>query len=1105
ADGSQVFYRETNPGTTDLSEFGKQADDSVSLLSTSQNNNGITLTTLLDNAAERTRPQIMSIGDGKKLLLFMGNGGDDIQQLYYSVYDGKWSYPNCVENDGTFDTTPTIKQYGDKVVIAWADADKKFDSTMSTKEKLQSLGISYALYDIKTNTITKTENLVSDQFLNQSPQVVIVNDDIYCTYLKSDIEQVTKEDELLNFTGLYSTMAYVKYNGATGEKEEEKYIEIKHPSVTDPLVMDYHSESFEVDSQDFVAVTYTVDEDENLETGGDRSLWIVLEDVTNSKVYYPIQITSDGEAGSVPKLSKLGDDLYLSYLKNGYLFNLLNVTNLATSLFVTDETVEETDRVDVSVYKNADKDEEDWYLKSAQELGISEETYEGTIFEQMNEGNFMESETSLKLREDATTATSDYKLVYNGNDIFLFFTDVSSEPKATPGLGRELYAMKYVLQSEQEEQEDIEEATGFTPPVQLTSYDKMIDEFDLTIADSEKFSIVTNFFEQTFNEEGTIDYSPNKLVVLDVVPEENPQISGTPKVIGDVIPGDSLMIQFDVVNDGLKKMDGMKLELIEHNNGAANVIETIVLEGEICAKETREVSLKWMVPEAPVKPEIEVRLYDNSGAVHASYQKAIEIKPEIRLKDTKIEKIDDQYVFSTTVANRGGAASVAMKGEITSVNSEGVTLNSYDKFEIPALSPGEEKSFSFELTPSVDDFSSFGMAEYVVTAKNGDTAEMNDSVTLASSQPIVAEINKGEESITLEKGKTQKLSVETAPWGEIAGEVQYYSSDNSVVTVDEAGKISANKGGNATVYAYYPKTLVTDEIDVIVTETKPITPEKPTNPGSQSSGATTKKFTVKFQSNGGSEVKNQIVAKGNQVTEPQMPVKEGFVFDGWYFDSLLTKKYDFNSQVTADMTLYAKWGTGEGCIGVLPKWNNPFNDVTESDWFFKDVEYVNQNNLMMGMEETLFSPDYELTRAMLVTILYRSEREPAVNKSIPFEDVDMGAYYANAVSWAKQNGIVSGMSETEFAPDLNITREQIAAIMHRYAMFKGYDVSVGENTNILSYEDFDSISEYAISSMQYAVGSGLMKGRTETTLNPQDNAKRSECAAILHRFIESNQ
>ena len=109
------------------------------------------------------------------------------------------------------------------------------------------------------------------------------------------------------------------------------------------------------------------------------------------------------------------------------------------------------------------------------------------------------------------------------------------------------------------------------------------------------------------------------------------------------------------------------------------------------------------------------------------------------------------------------------------------------------------------------------------------------------------------------------------------------------------------------------------------------------------------------------------------------------------------------------------------------------------------------------------------------------------------------------MSWAKQTGIVSGVTETEFAPNSDISREQIATIMYRYAEFKGYDVSVSENTSIFTYEDAESISEYAVSAMKYAVGCGIISGKSATTLNPKDNATRAEIAAILQRFMEANK
>ena len=180
-----------------------------------------------------------------------------------------------------------------------------------------------------------------------------------------------------------------------------------------------------------------------------------------------------------------------------------------------------------------------------------------------------------------------------------------------------------------------------------------------------------------------------------------------------------------------------------------------------------------------------------------------------------------------------------------------------------------------------------------------------------------------------------------------------------------------------------------------------------------------------------------------------------------------------------------------------------FIDVSENDWFYANVQYVVEDNLMNGVSEDQFAPNNTLTRAMLVTVLYRNAGEPAVNKSIPFADVDMGSWYANAVVWAKQNGIVNGVNETDFAPDANITREQIATIMFRYAQFKGMDaVTLEEN---LHFEDSNEISEYAVSAMNWAVGTGLMKGKSDTTLNPLDNATRAEIAAILQRFIENNK
>ena len=181
----------------------------------------------------------------------------------------------------------------------------------------------------------------------------------------------------------------------------------------------------------------------------------------------------------------------------------------------------------------------------------------------------------------------------------------------------------------------------------------------------------------------------------------------------------------------------------------------------------------------------------------------------------------------------------------------------------------------------------------------------------------------------------------------------------------------------------------------------------------------------------------------------------------------------------------------------------PFIDVHENDWFYEPVEYVYNNGLMNGVSELFFEPNGTVTRGMIVTILHRLEGEPGVDYAMSFTDVAEGQWYAEAVRWAASEGIVNGVSDTAFAPDDPVTREQFAAILWRYAQYKGYDVSIGESTNLLSYLDFDEISEYAIPAMQWAVGDGVMSGRGEGILAPQGTATRAEAAAMLMRFAEN--
>ena len=185
-------------------------------------------------------------------------------------------------------------------------------------------------------------------------------------------------------------------------------------------------------------------------------------------------------------------------------------------------------------------------------------------------------------------------------------------------------------------------------------------------------------------------------------------------------------------------------------------------------------------------------------------------------------------------------------------------------------------------------------------------------------------------------------------------------------------------------------------------------------------------------------------------------------------------------------------------------WVNPFRDVTESDWFYDDVRFANQNGLFNGVEKDLFAPEEPMTRGMLVTVLWRLDGETAPKTATTFTDVDANAYYADAVAWAAGSGIVNGVGGNKFDPEGNVTREQIAAILFRYASLKGVDTAA--RADLTAFPDAEKTSAYARDALSWAVAAELVKGTKEGStiyLDPQGSATRAQVAAILSRYAQN--
>lgn len=212
-------------------------------------------------------------------------------------------------------------------------------------------------------------------------------------------------------------------------------------------------------------------------------------------------------------------------------------------------------------------------------------------------------------------------------------------------------------------------------------------------------------------------------------------------------------------------------------------------------------------------------------------------------------------------------------------------------------------------------------------------------------------------------------------------------------------------------------------------------------------------------------------------------------------------KYTFKMP-SAKVSVGFKTTADQPCDGGKDCPSAPFTDVDTAKWYHLSVDYVLAHKMMNGVSSRAFAPNANLTRGMLVQILYNLEGKPK-GTAANFSDVQADAWYAEAVGWAASNKVVTGYADGTFRPNAAVTREQAAAILYRYAQSKGIDVSVGENTNILSYVDVQQASEYAIPALQWAVGAGVLNGKNGGRLAPTGTATRAEIAAIMQRWCEN--
>ena len=382
-------------------------------------------------------------------------------------------------------------------------------------------------------------------------------------------------------------------------------------------------------------------------------------------------------------------------------------------------------------------------------------------------------------------------------------------------------------------------------------------------------------------------------------------------------------------------------------------------------------------------------------------------------------------------------------------------------------------------------------------------AQINDGSVLGSLVKIKGTITRVEEA----EGKIQTIMVRDAAGNEARVFIDGYITKDTEVENAVVGNLVEAVGlasyDNTFVLSdgtpVYPRIRIRDRADVVCTAGE--TPVET--------------WSITYVTDGGT-INGEYpttYTKGTVTVLPTNVTKPGYTFLGWftaYIGGVQVRQIEATE--TGEKTFYARWhktvlppppvtpGTPVTPARPAAPVGLPFADVSSSDWFYNDVRYVYEKGIMDGTGADRFSPNAPLTRAMIVTILYRMAGSPSVSGSSDFTDVAAGKWFAKAVAWAAANGIVNGYGSGLFGPNDPVTREQLAAILYRYAVYGGM-TAVTLEENLGSFADTAQLSAYAIQAMNWAVGQGLING-SGSNLVPKAQATRAQVAAIIHRYLE---
>ena len=1112
---SQPIY--SKPRSTGESDF---VGDKKVLQSTFD---AISSRNIVKNSYDDSQQKLIQLSGGRILMVYLDDDKtrDDNERtaLKYTIYDdGVWSTPIVIQDDGTADFSPNVCDAGDDVIITWVSRPEDADPE-EYRDYLSANEIYVVRMDKDNQTLGTIERLTNDDYYDTDPVAIYDSnsDDVLVIYSKSEVGAINDSADLMNAALPYtngSVLMYMLYDGGSGEWVRDKFFEneIANPEdaqslldefdgqrfvptaafgMTNPAISDLTSDSCiitNLNAEDLEAFderyaqdhditygelsdggvmpsdeeiqeyleavenfkrewtkpyglyAYTVDKDNNLSTDSDREVFVQLYDFETHKTWESIQITNNEENDSSPQLIHVGDTAYLFWLHDGKEIRYINATDTMCEAdsegFVRYRTV---------TAKTADTDIDDLSISSFKAFADNDQNL--FVAWQQNSATISEENTELIPTQD-------------------------------------IYLAGYVKYSD-----GTQSYSSWSDAIRMTDNGKLNNLPEFTDLGGGRLMMV--------NSQYSIDMNGDIYAISNVnLVETDYATVGSLKVVdvkASSIPknsGDEFYVDIKVRNDGVKSEPGFEYSIALMAGGKpVQEFNGTTVNTSVPAGQTVTVTQKFTLPDdaADYLDILNIKMNikeDGTDKPVLSGAPLFDGKPRYELTDIKAVQEGNRFCISGIARNVGS-------GKCDSTDTIDIYADGSDAVLASAtLSADADINMAVPFSVVVDidsEAAKYGFVNYALVARAADGSARSSIETLRAAlvNPFNLCLNgSNSDEITISKGQSLSLSTTYEP-------TTFYRNANVKYAVDDARVATIND--NCLVGLEEGETILRMTVDpyggsktvnVIVTD--------------DSHDFDDDKYEIEFSPNirnGKVEVSPKNASAGQTVTITVTPDK-GFTLEtltvldesGKEIEvkTLGSNKYSFKMP-SGKVTVEATFMEDNTML-------NFFVDVPATEYYYDAVLWAAENGVTNGTDAVHFSPNAPVTRAQVVTFLWRAAGcpEPTGNAS-KFVDVPADAYYAKAVAWAIEQGITKGTSTMTFTPDAVCTRGQIVTFLARFAGVEDADTES-------VFSDVKS-TDYFAAAVKWAKDNGVTEGTSATMFSPNNNCTRAQAVTFLYRWM----